>query len=91
MDVVSGMIQQVTDVTTGASGITALSPVISVAQRGGRLVFTAYEGGAHRLYAIDAGEKLAGGRPVDLSATRAAVLPPADAPDPTLLLKLADA
>src|SRR5437773_118951 len=91
MDVVSGMIQQVTDVTTGASGITALSPVISVAQRGGRLVFTAYEEGAHRLYAIDAGEKLAGGRPVDLSATRAAVLPPADAPDPTLLLKLADA
>jgi Tol biopolymer transport system component len=91
MDLVGGLIRQVTDVATGASGITALSPVISVAQRGGRLVFTAYEGGAHRLYAIDGDQRLSGGRLTDLSATRAAVLPPADAPDPTLLLRLADA
>ncbi|HTD69615.1 MAG TPA: basic secretory protein-like protein [Gemmatimonadales bacterium] len=91
LDVVGGMVRQVTDVPTGASGITALSPVISVAQRGGRLVFTAYEGGVYRLYAIDGGATLAGSRPVDLSASRPAVLPPADAPDPTLLLRLADA
>ena len=43
---------------TGASGITALSPAMSVA--GGRLVFSAYENNGYSIYALDTAEQLAG-------------------------------
>src|SRR5207244_12956089 len=42
-----GEITQVTDVRTGVSGITRLSPAISVSRDAGRLAFTVYEGRHH--------------------------------------------
>ena len=77
LDVASGNTTQVTDLITGASGITALSPSISVGR--GRLVFSAYEADKHRIYAIEDEARLAGG-PLDESTDRlrASTLPPRD-------------
>jgi Tol biopolymer transport system component len=64
---------QVTNLLTGASGITELSPALSVA--GGRVVFSAYEDDGYTLYALDGAEQLTGGTLQSLPLN-AAVLPP---------------
>jgi hypothetical protein len=68
----------VTNLFVGASGITAASPVISVAQTSGRLVFTAYDSGGYKLYAVDDERALAGQPPAALVGERGATLPPLD-------------
>jgi Tol biopolymer transport system component len=69
----NGGTAQVTNLLTGVSGITALSPALSVAQ--GRLVFSAYEDDGYSIYALDSEEQMAGREPVTLPRN-AAVLPP---------------
>jgi Tol biopolymer transport system component len=64
---------QLTNLLTGASGITDLSPALSVGQ--GRLVFSAYEDDGYTIYALETPEQLAGMALVDLPLN-AAVLPP---------------
>ena len=65
---------QVTNVFSGISGITALSPAMSVAQRDGRMIYTLYQNGAYELHAVDQPEELAGPlRPLPPSL---ATLPP---------------
>ena len=64
---------QLTNMLTGASGITALSPAMSFA--GGRLVFSAYENDGYNIYALETAEQLAGEPSIDLPRN-AAVLPP---------------
>lgn len=46
-------IYQLTNVYTGVSGITPLSPVMSWAAKSDRLAFAYYEGGSHNVYTID--------------------------------------
>ncbi|MFQ6046007.1 MAG: hypothetical protein ACE5PT_06570, partial [Gemmatimonadales bacterium] len=58
---------QLTDVFTGTSGITPLSPTISWAQLADRLVFTYYEQGQFNIYAVDHPRGLKG-RPFDQTA-----------------------
>jgi Tol biopolymer transport system component len=72
-DLQSGTTMQVTNLLTGASGITALSPALSVAAD--RLVFSAYENDGYSIYTLDTPEQLAGGPTVELPRN-AAVLPP---------------
>ncbi|MGH7569477.1 MAG: BamA/TamA family outer membrane protein [Gemmatimonadales bacterium] len=72
-----GAVAQVTNLYTGVSGITALSPALSVAQRSGRLVFGTYQDDGYVLDALDDRRLVAGGPPRALPP-RAAVLPPAD-------------
>jgi WD40-like Beta Propeller Repeat len=59
LNVESGELQQVTDAREGVSGITALSPAISVAARAGRLAFTEYRGGAYEIRVTSATEPAA--------------------------------
>jgi Tol biopolymer transport system component len=75
---IDGATTQVTNLVTGVSGITALSPALSVAQ--GRLVFSAYEDDGYSIYALEDAETLAGQPPVNLPIN-AAVLPPRRAPE----------
>ena len=77
LDVSTGTHTQVTDLVTGVSGITALSPSISVGR--GRLLFSAYEEDKQRIYAIEDATRLAGG-PLDetIDRLRVATLPPRD-------------
>jgi Tol biopolymer transport system component len=77
LDVGAGTTTQVTDLVTGVSGITALSPSLSAGR--GRLVFSVYEDDKHRIYAIEDEARMAGG-PLDDAAdrVRVATLPPRD-------------
>ena len=73
IEVDGGQTRQVTNLLNGASGITALSPAMSLAQ--GRVVFSAYENDGYNIYALDSQEQLTGVAPVNLQVN-AAVLPP---------------
>lgn len=76
-----GELYQLTQLTTGVSGITDLSPAMSLSGDGRLLVFSAYEGNRYTLYAMEDQATLAGG-PVQpaLADVSPAVLPPADRP-----------
>ena len=73
MEVATGKTAQLTNMLTGASGVTALSPAMSFA--GGRLVFSAYENDGYNIYALESAEQLAGEPSIELPRN-AAVLPP---------------
>jgi Tol biopolymer transport system component len=75
---IGGATRQVTNILTGVSGITALSPALSVAQ--GRIVFSAYEDDGYSIYALDSEEQIAGTTAVTLPRN-AAILPPRRAPE----------
>ncbi len=72
-----GVITQVTNLFTGVSGITALSPALSVASKASRAVFSVYTGGGYAIQAIEDIHTLAGG-PVRELPQAAALLPPVD-------------
>ena len=73
-------IWRVTNVTTGVSGITELSPAISVSGHG-RVMFSVFESQGNSVYALDSAQAL--GEPIDVStdstAALAAQLPPLNA------------
>lgn len=56
----SGALAQVTNIDSGISGITALSPSISSAIDSRTLALSAYEDSGHHIYVIDTQEQLAG-------------------------------
>ena len=64
---------QLTNLVTGVSGITALSPAMS--SSGGRVIFSAYEDDGYNVYALETETQLAGTAPIDLPGN-AGVLPP---------------
>jgi Tol biopolymer transport system component len=68
-----GATTQLTNLLTGISGITELSPSLSAAD--GRLVFSAYEDNGYTIYALETAAQLAG-VPVQDLPINAAVLPP---------------
>jgi Tol biopolymer transport system component len=68
-----GPTTQLTNLLTGASGITELSPALSAGA--GRVVFSAYENDGYTVYALETAEQLAGAPTTDLPQN-AAVLPP---------------
>jgi Tol biopolymer transport system component len=71
-----GVAYQVTRLQTGVSGITHLSPALSVAGRSGRMVVSVYEGLGYRLYAVDDPAVLAGTLVPPAAPHDAAALPP---------------
>jgi len=85
-----GQLYQVTDLYTGVTGITPLSPAISVALSSPKLVYTAYQVGNYDLYVIDDSAELEG-TPIAAAIPGAspALLPPKDR-SPGLLNVLLD-
>jgi Tol biopolymer transport system component len=79
LEIAGGRLFQITNLYTGTSGITDLSPALSVAQGTGRLVYGVYEASGYNLYALDSTAALVGGpvRP-PLAVVSPAVLPPQD-------------
>ena len=59
MDVASGRSERVTNVLSGVSGITPLTPALSLAARGQSLVFTIFEDNKYDIYATDRAAALA--------------------------------
>ena len=68
-----GTLTQVTDLLTGATGITNLSPALSAAA--GRLAYSVYEDEKYPIYTVDDARTLAGFTPT-AETTQAAALPP---------------
>ena len=84
---VGGEPVQLTNLVTGVSGITALSPAMSAA--GGRVIFSAYEDDGYNVYALETEAQLAG-MPIVQLPTNAAVLPPRRAAEGAVATTLAN-
>lgn len=85
IELASGRISQITNLYTGISGITELSPALSVAAASGRLLFSAYEEGFHSIYSIDDGAALEGQAFLAQFERNPALLPPRSDPEGALL------
>ncbi|MDX1420543.1 MAG: hypothetical protein R3181_11300, partial [Rubricoccaceae bacterium] len=94
LDLGTRALYRVTDVATGVAGITDLSPAMSVARSNGRLMYSLFEAQDYAVYALDAAEtdgELVN-EPLAAGLSPAAVLPPADALDRSIVDEyLADA
>ncbi len=73
-----GGITQLTNLYTGASGITEDSPALSVGQESGRVVFSIFRTDGYEIHAIEPGPALEGGPVVESLPGRPGVLPPWD-------------
>ena len=85
-DLQSAQLFQVTNLYTGVSGITTLSPALSVAYGTGRIVFSGYSEGSNTIYAIDSQKAMEG----DPKLTRfddpaPSILPPRKKPEGMLI------
>ena len=79
-------LSQITNISTGVSGITESSPALSAAAN--RLVFTVFDDGAYRLNAVDSPASLA--EASTAAAMDAALLPPVKRSQQTLTRLLSD-
>ena len=75
LDVASRDVFQLTDLISGVSGITALSPALTVAADTGRIAYSVYDEDRYEIYSIDDLEKLAGWRVLVEAPRTAAVIP----------------
>jgi hypothetical protein len=87
--VAGGDVAQLTRVTTGLSGITNLSPALSVASASGAAAFSIYQDGKHEIYAID-NAAAAPGLPLGPASQTAAMLPPIERRSSDVASLLAD-
>jgi Tol biopolymer transport system component len=83
----TGELASVTDLFTGVSGITDVSPAMTVSRTGDRLLFTEYAENGYNIYAITDPKQLAGtvipsdeADVSDAKVTTAALLPPVPRP-----------
>ena len=90
LDVVTGRQTQVTNLLTGVTGITSLSPALSVAHQSGRVVYSVYEGGKYAVYAVDSLDALPGTAVAAAASPSPAMLPPQSRPHSEILRLLAD-
>ena len=76
----TGAVSRVTRLSTGVSGITAISPAMSVAPSTGRMLFSVFEDQGYAVFALDSSRTR--GDPVVFGAqvANAGVLPPGDVP-----------
>ncbi|MGQ9579073.1 MAG: BamA/TamA family outer membrane protein [Candidatus Aminicenantales bacterium] len=86
VDLKSGQIFQVTNLYTGISGITDISPAFSYAHQAKKIVYSAYENGRYSIFAIDEPEVLTGrAELVQFEGRNLALLPPREQPGGSLL------
>jgi WD40 repeat protein len=85
VEVATGAQFQVTNLYTGVSGITSLSPSLSVASRSNDVLYSAFQEGHYSIFSLDAGHLV--GTPVKDFETVAmpAILPPQDRPGSEIL------
>ena len=77
MDMASGSVFRVTHLTTGATGITRLSPALSVSEGSGRVMFSVFWNTVYQIQALDSAQARGEALTTDpISYARAAGLPP---------------
>ena len=62
-------VRRITQLQTGVSGITAMSPTFSVARDAGTLLFSVFDDAQFHVYSLQAGEADAGGEPIVVSSS----------------------
>ena len=72
LDVESGTVFQVTSVSTGVSGVTGLSPALSVASDSDRMAYSVYRHGGYEINLMDLDESA----PVELAIETTSHMPP---------------
>lgn len=77
MTLATGEIAQLTDISTGVTGITHLSPALSVSAATGRIAFSAFRAGEYGVYTIDEGLKMTAVTPRVATPAAAAARKPA--------------
>jgi len=83
VEIETGALATVTDLFIGVSGITDVSPALTVARNGSRLLFTEFSGGGYNIYAMTEPRDLAGTPVVERAvAVTPQPVPPAVAPMP---------
>jgi Tol biopolymer transport system component len=76
-DLESGRLAQVTNLKTGVSGISGVSPSLTVAAGTGLMAFSVYDGGNYSIYTLSAPDLARGSEPASVPAkTSPAALPP---------------
>lgn len=85
IEIESGKIFQVTNLYTGISGITELSPAYSLAQETGKMVFSYYENGYYSIYSADNPSVLEGQPFLAQFERNPGLLPPRVQPEGALL------
>lgn len=91
LDVASSTIRQITNLDTGVSGITALSPALSVAAGAPRLAFSVHDDRKPVIVIADDPAVLAGSLPEDGWTASAAALPPAQRVSTSVATAIGDA
>ncbi len=76
LDLAGGTVFQITRETTGVSGITALSPALSIAGQADRAAFSVYRGGSYEIHTIDLADDSAA---ISVPIVTASSAPPAPA------------
>jgi hypothetical protein len=91
VDLATGTREQLTDLATGVSGITEISPALSIAQQSGRLMYSVFRANGFDLYSLDQPRAI-GEEPAtaylaygSTSVPAAAVLPPQERRDQRLV------
>jgi Tol biopolymer transport system component len=82
VEIATGALARVTDLFIGVSGITDVSPALTVARNGSRLLFTEFSGGGYNIYSLSEPRELAG-TPVEPTVAAVAQAPaPIASPGP---------
>ena len=73
-------VRRITRLQTAVSGITAMSPTLSVAREAGTILFTVFDEFEHHVYSLQAGEADAGGEVISVSTSpqTGRLLPPTE-------------
>jgi Tol biopolymer transport system component len=73
-------VRRITQLQTAVSGITAMSPTLSVAREAGTILFTVFDEFEFHVYSLQAGEADAGGETIAISSSPqpGRLLPPAE-------------
>jgi Tol biopolymer transport system component len=79
LEVAEGTLFQLTDLISGVSGITALSPALSAAAVSDRLAFSVYDEDRYEIYSISDAERLTGWRVEPTVTENAGLIPGARA------------
>jgi hypothetical protein len=80
LELASGAVSRVTRLSTGVSGITSISPALTVALTSGRMLFSVFQDQGYGVYALDSARTHGDPLVLGVNLAYAGVLPPGDTP-----------
>jgi Tol biopolymer transport system component len=80
LELASGSVSRVTRLSTGVSGITAISPALTVALTSGRMLFSVFQDQGYGVYALDSARTHGDPLVLGVNVAYAGTLPPGDTP-----------